>query len=225
MSGSSSTSISRSSAWKEFADTGSTGAVTVRYQDNGKDKVETGHIDVSPDLANGALPLYLSRPLTRTGYTLGKISVLAALISIITWVPGFLLFLLQSWLAGWEWFASHAWLGVAIVGGAIIWIVTISLLALATSALARRKVVAQTFLLGVIIFGAVAGQAVNVMFGTKIGFLFNLPVVMQSVWNSLYRLSMPTAFPAPVALVALLVICGISVAILAKKLKAFEVVK
>ena len=180
---------------------------------------------VSPDLANGALPLYLSRPLTRTGYTLGKVSVLAALISIITWIPGLLLFLLQSWLAGWEWFASHVWLGVAIVGGAIIWIVTISLLALATSALARRKVIAQTFLLGVIIFGAVAGQAVNQMFGTKAGFLFNLPVVMQCVWNALYRLDMPTAFPAPVAFAALLAICGLSVAILAKKLKAFEVVK
>ena len=180
---------------------------------------------VSPDLANGALPLYLSRPLSRTGYTLGKMFTLAALISLITWIPGLILFLLQAWLAGWDWFASHVWLGVAIVGGAIIWIVTISLLALATSALARRKVVAQTFLLGVIIFGGVAGQAVNVMFGTRVGFLFNLPVVMQCVWNALYRLNMPTAFPAPVAFAALLGISGLSIAILAKKLRAFEVVK
>ena len=180
---------------------------------------------VSPDLANGALPLYLSRPLTRTGYTLGKLTTLAALISLVTWIPGLLLFLLQAWLAGWSWFASHVWLGVAIVGGAILWIVTISLLALATSALARRKVVAQTFLLGVIIFGSVAGQAINQMFGTKIGWLFNLPALMQSVWASLYRINVPTALPPPVAATALLAICGLSIGVLARKLKAFEVVR
>lgn len=180
---------------------------------------------VSPDLANGALPLYLSRPLTRTGYTLGKMATLAALISLVTWIPGLLLFLLQAWLAGWSWFASHVWLGVAIVGGAIIWIVTISLLALATSALARRKVVAQTFLLGIIIFGSVAGQAINEMFGTKLGFLFNLPVLMQSVWVSLYRIQMPTAFPAWVAMTALIGLCVLSIGILSKKLRAFEVVR
>jgi ABC-2 type transport system permease protein len=180
---------------------------------------------VSPDLANGALPLYLSRPLTRTAYTLGKMTTLAALISLITWIPGLFLFLLQSWLAGWSWFASHAWLGVAIVGGAIIWIVTISLLALATSALAKRKVVAQTFLLGVVIFGGVAGQAVNEMFGTTVGFLFNLPVLMQCVWTVLYRIDLPTPVQPAVAGLALAAFCGLSIAVLAKKLKAFEVVK
>jgi ABC-2 type transport system permease protein len=180
---------------------------------------------VSPDLANGALPLYLSRPLTRTAYTLGKMTTLAALISLITWIPGLFLFLLQSWLAGWSWFASHAWLGVAIVGGAIIWIVTISLLALATSALAKRKVIGQTFLLGVIIFGTVAGQAVNEMFGTRLGFLFNLPALMQSVWAALYRIDMPTMMSAPVALATLLAICGLSIGVLSRKLRAFEVVK
>ena len=181
---------------------------------------------VSPDLANGALPLYLSRPLTRTSYTLGKMATLVSLISIITWIPGFLLYVLQAWLAGWSWFLSHVWLGVAIVGGAIIWIVTISLLALATSALAKRKVVAQTFLLGVIIFGSVAGQAINVMFGTKLGFLFNLPALMESLWVSLYRLEqVPTPFPAWVAVIALLSICGLSIGILSKKLRAFEVVR
>ena len=39
---------------------------------------------ISPDLTNGALPLYLSRPFSRAEYTLGKFSVLALLISAIT---------------------------------------------------------------------------------------------------------------------------------------------
>ena len=180
---------------------------------------------VSPDLANGALPLYLSRPITRSGYAIGKMATLVILISSITWVPGLFLFLLQSWLEGWAWFASHLRIGVAIVVGAWIWIVTISLLALATSAIARRKVIAQTFLLGVIVFGTVAGQAINQMFDTSYGFVFNLPELMHSVWEGLYAVPLDARLSAPLAWSALLTICGLSIAILARKLRAFEVVK
>lgn len=180
---------------------------------------------VSPDLANGALPLYLSRPLTRTGYLAGKMATLAILISLITWIPGLLLFFLQSWLEGWSWLVANTRIGVAIVAGAGIWIVTISLLALATSAVARRKVVAQTFLLGVIIFGSIAGQAINNMFDTSWGWVFALPELMHSVWEGLYQVPLDARLSAPVAWSALFVIAAISVGVLARKLKAFEVVK
>jgi ABC-2 type transport system permease protein len=180
---------------------------------------------ISPDLANGALPLYLSRPINRTAYVAGKMATLAALISLITWIPGLLLFLLQGWLEGWSWFAANARIAVAIVLGAGIWIVTISLLALATSAIAKRKVIAQTFLLGVIIFGGIAGQAINQMFDTRLGFVFALPELMHTVWEGLYQVPLAAQLPTPLAWFALVAICGVSVAILARKLRAFEVVK
>jgi len=180
---------------------------------------------VSPDLANGALPLYLSRPISRTAYAVGKTTTLAVLISLITWVPGLFLFFLQSWLEGWAWFAANARIAVAIVVGAGIWIVTISLLALAASAVARRKVIAQTFLLGVIIFGTIAGQAVNQMFQTKLGFVFALPELMHTIWEGLFQVPLAAQLPTSVAWVALIAICAASVAVLARKLRAFEVVK
>ena len=180
---------------------------------------------VSPDLANGALPLYLSRPLSRTGYAAGKMATLAALISLITWVPGLFLFFLQSWLEGWAWFSENAYVGVAIVLGAGIWIVTISLLAMAASAVARRKVIAQTFLLGVIIFGTIAGQAINQMFHTKLGFVFALPELMHTIWEGLFRVPLQAQLTTPLAWAAVFGVCGLSVMVLARKLRAFEVVK
>ena len=51
---------------------------------------------VSPDLANNALPLYLARPFSRAEYVLGKMSVLLILMSVMTWIPGLLLFVLQA---------------------------------------------------------------------------------------------------------------------------------
>src|ERR671912_40614 len=55
---------------------------------------------IAPDLANNALPLYFSRPLTRWSYTLARLTVLMGMLSIITWIPGLLLFGLQVGLAG-----------------------------------------------------------------------------------------------------------------------------
>src|SRR5690242_17884420 len=58
---------------------------------------------VSPDLANNALSLYLARPFSRTEYVIGKMAVLLILMSLMTWVPGLLCFVLQAYLEGGTW--------------------------------------------------------------------------------------------------------------------------
>src|ERR1700752_1163945 len=60
-----------------------------------------GPQQVSRDLTNNALPLYLCRPFNRTEYVVGKMSIVILLLSTISWVPGLMLFLLQSYLEGW----------------------------------------------------------------------------------------------------------------------------
>jgi hypothetical protein len=47
-----------------------------------------GPQQVSRDLTNNALPLYLCRPFNRTEYVVGKMSIVIILLSTITWVPG-----------------------------------------------------------------------------------------------------------------------------------------
>ena len=47
-----------------------------------------GPVLVSPDLVNNALPLYFSRPFSRAEYVLGKVSVLALLLSLVGGVMG-----------------------------------------------------------------------------------------------------------------------------------------
>src|SRR5215470_19066618 len=69
----------------------------------------TGPGQVSPDLANNALALYLARPFSRVEYVLGKMWILVVLMSLMTWVPGLLLFFLQSYLEeGWTWMQQNA---------------------------------------------------------------------------------------------------------------------
>ena len=63
-----------------------------------------GPQQVARDLTNNGLPLYLCRPFSRAEYVVGKMSIVIILLSTMTWVPGLILFLLQSYLEGWSWF-------------------------------------------------------------------------------------------------------------------------
>src|SRR5215467_2832080 len=127
----------------------------------------TGPGLISPDLANGALPLYLCRPFSRAEYILGKASVLAIVLSQITWIPGLVLYTVQSSLAGPGWAWDHLWIAGSMVLSSLIWIAILSLLAMALSAWVKWKVVAGALLLAVLFFGAGFAQAVNAVLRTQ----------------------------------------------------------
>ena len=93
-----------------------------------------GPQQVSRDLTNNALPLYLSRPFNRTEYVVGKMSIVIILLSTITWVPGLILFLLQSYLEGWSWFSENIPIASAIFIGSVVWILLLALLTQTISA-------------------------------------------------------------------------------------------
>ena len=101
---------------------------------------------VSPDLVNGALPLYLSRPFTRAEYVLGKTAVLFGLLSLVTWVPMLALFFLEAGLTGSNWLSANLRVAVGIFLGAWIWIAVLTLLGLALSAWIRWRLVASSAL-------------------------------------------------------------------------------
>ena len=178
---------------------------------------------VSADLANNALPLYLSRPFSRTQYVLGKASVLVILLSAITWVPGTILFFFQGSLAGAGWLGENARIGLAIVAGCGIWIVVASLLALALSAYVRRKLLAQAALLGIVFGGTLLAKTVNLVFATRWGDLLSLPEVLTSVWSGLYGIESQNGIPGAAAWATLLALSIALTALLYRKLTAYEV--
>jgi hypothetical protein len=103
---------------------------------------------ISRDLSNNALPLYLCRPLSRAEYVLGKMAVVVFLLSLVTWIPGLLIFFFQASLAGLAWLWANLWMIQAIFSGSMVWIILLSLLALAVSSLVKWRVVASGALLG-----------------------------------------------------------------------------
>jgi ABC-2 type transport system permease protein len=180
---------------------------------------------VSPDLVNNALPLYLCRPFSRTEYVLGKMSVLAGLLSLTTWIPGLLVFAVQASLAGWDWTVNNAWMAWSLFVGLALWVVLLSLIALAISAFVKWKIAAGALLLGIFVAGAGFGAALNEIVRTDYGSLLNLTQVMYTVWSDLFGLTPDTGLSVGEAWGVITVVCAGCVWLLAKKVRAFEVVK
>jgi ABC-2 type transport system permease protein len=180
---------------------------------------------VSPDLTNGALTLYLCRPLSRTEYVLGKMSVLFITLSYITWLPGLVLFFVQASLSGPQWMFDNAWIAAAMIMGSLIWIVVLSLLALALSAWVRWRIVAGALLLGVFFIGAGFAQAVNAVLRTQHGYLLDISRLMSIIWTNLFRDSTEQPLSVTEAWIGLLAISAFCLYLLMRKVKANEIVR
>lgn len=180
---------------------------------------------VSPDLVNNALPLYFARPFSRTEYVLGKLSVLGLLLSSVTWVPGLLVWIIQASLAGWDWTTANIWIGAALVIGLALWVLLLSLIALAVSAWIKWRIAAGALLLGIFVAGAGFGSAINQIVRTDYGSLVNLPEVMYTIWAQLFGLEASTGLPIELAWTAYIAVCAGCLWLLWRKVRAFEVVR
>jgi len=180
---------------------------------------------VSPDLANGALTLYLCRPLSRVEYIIGKMSVLVIVLSWVTWIPGLVLFFVQASLSGWDWMISNSWIAGGVVLGAWLWILCISLLALALSAWVKWRIAAGALLLAFLFMGSGFAQAINRVLQTQQGNLIDISKLIAIVWQDLLHDSAERPIPAGEAWFALLVFAIFCFYLLMKKIKANEVVR
>jgi ABC-type transport system involved in multi-copper enzyme maturation permease subunit len=198
---------------------------------------------VARDLRNNALPLYLCRPFSRTEYVLGKMSVLFILLSAITWVPQLLLFFFESYLEGASWFLANLTIASAIVISSIVWILLLALLTQAISALVKWRVIASAALIGIFFVPSVFGEVVNNLFMTRWGSLISLGALMKNVTAGLFGTFVQasghmTSFdrgvgreivlnepPLLASWFVLFVVCAICLALLSRKVKAYEVVR
>jgi ABC-2 type transport system permease protein len=183
---------------------------------------------VSSDLRNNALPLYLSRPFTRFEYVLGKATVLAVLISAVTWIPLLLLFILQASLES-GWFAQYAWIVLSILAGSALWILLLCLLGLSVSAWVKWKAVARLALFAIFFVSGTMAGLFNLIFRFQMdkpwGDLMSVFQVMRSVWLGLFQEGARSSVPVWSAWFALVFILAATAWLLSRKVRAYEVVK
>lgn len=184
---------------------------------------------IAPDLRNNGLPLYLSRPFSRTEYVLGKMMVLVGLMSLITWIPGLLLFFFQGYVEGAGWLADNLRIGVALFVGSWAWILVISLVVLAISAWVKWKPVARISLL--IVFFVLPGfaEALNAALDTWWGSLLSLSTAMSKVWTTLFGVEAGVSsldrLPLWAAWLTLILGFALALWLLSRRIRAYEVVR
>ena len=180
---------------------------------------------VSPDLANGALTLYLCRPLSRTEYVLGKMAVLVISLSWITWIPGLILFFAQAGVEGGGWASQNASLAGGIVVCSLLWILVLSLLSLALSAWVKWRVIAGALLLAVFFMGAGFAQAINSVLDTRQGYVLDISTLIATVEHSLFHDGAQMLLPVTESLIVLLLFAAFCLLLLMRKVRPNEVVQ
>jgi ABC-2 type transport system permease protein len=185
---------------------------------------------ITKDFANHSVQLYLSRPISRTEYLLGKVSVLGALLSCTTWIPALILFFVHAQLQGNGWLWQNFWIAGSITLACILWIAVISLFSMAVSVWVKWRIAASALMLAVFFMLPILGFALNAILRTQWGFLLNLPYVTTVIWAHLFRLTASSrhigdwdAIPLWSAWVVLLAVCAFCFWLLDRKLRAREV--
>ncbi len=192
---------------------------------------------VGPDLANNALPLYLCRPISKAEYVLSKMSVLLIPLSLITWIPGAILWSMQAGLEGGTWGSENFRLLSGMFWGSLLWIVLLSVLGLALSAWVRWRIMASALLFGIFFISAALSEIVNNVLDTKYGYVLNPGHLIAIIWakmldvkpaktllGGLFNIRNAEDLPQWVAWTAMFCIFAFCIWLLDQKLRAREVV-
>jgi ABC-2 type transport system permease protein len=180
---------------------------------------------IAPDLGNQGLGLYFSRPISRLEYALAKMAALVWLLSLVTWVPGLALFLMQVSMAPAGWAAEHWTLGAAVVFGFWQWVALVALVALASSAWVRWRLIAGAAVLGYFFVLSGIGVLVNAIFRVEWGDLINPLRASYGLWCVLAGAELPRGLSLPTALLALALMGSLLALALEKRLRPVEVVR
>jgi ABC-2 type transport system permease protein len=176
------------------------------------------------DLRDNALPLYLSRPITRVEYVLGKATAIATLGSLVTWVPSLLLMGLQASLSR-GWLVQNWWLAPGIFLGAWSAIPLFALVCLAVAAVLRRRAASEAAFVALFIVVPLIARIVDQFLHMEWWIRFFVPAIFEALWTPLFRLQQSNGLSPAGAMLSLAVAVTLAATILLRRVKAWEIVR
>jgi ABC-type transport system involved in multi-copper enzyme maturation permease subunit len=187
-----------------------------------------GSILIGNDLRFGSLPYYLSKPLSRRHYLLGKALAVGVFINLMTTLPALVLYVQYGLLDSWSYFTERYDLLLGILGYGAVLTVSLSLVLLATASWLRRTVPLVMAWTTLFFFCRLLGTALVE------GLHFHPRWRLLDLWNDTYlvgsaclRLERPPLFQPPWthAAVVLAAVSAFCLAYLVARIRAVEVVR
>ncbi|MFC1627612.1 hypothetical protein ACFL3H_00690 [Gemmatimonadota bacterium] len=170
-----------------------------------------------------ALSIYFSRPVLFRDYIAGKFLIVGWYGSLITLIPGLILFLLMVLLStDSTFFSDHWWVPLALLGQSLIILLSLGGVILALSALTGRARSAAILFFGLMTIPEMIRGILPSL--PSLGFI-SLQALLKQTNALLFGQELPFEFSVWAGLVVLTIITGLSLLALWKRVRPTEVVR
>ncbi len=180
---------------------------------------------VANDRRANALQIYLSKPLTRVEYVVGKLAILLAFLLLVTWAPAMLLLAVQMLFAGSLTFVrNNLFLVPAITLLSIVEALVASCTMLALSSTSRSSRFVSIMFAGVMFFTSAIANVSRAMTGRTTLAWVSPTLMLDELGDLVFRLRLRSDVPPAVAVLVIAVLILGSIAILERRVRGVEVV-
>jgi hypothetical protein len=180
---------------------------------------------IADDRRTNALQLHLSKPLTRVEYILGKLAPPLAYVLFVTLVPALLLLLLQVVFAGSLTFLrSNLFLLPAITLYALIQALLSAFVLLALSSLTKSRRFVSIMYAAVTFFTFAMYQVLRGITTSRTWAVISPIEMLDVIANAIFRGKAEPSVPVYVAVFVVLVMIGLAMLILERRIRGVEVV-
>jgi ABC-2 type transport system permease protein len=180
---------------------------------------------IADDRRTNALQLYLSKPLTRVEYVLGKLVPPLVFVLGVTLLPAVLLLILQIVFSGSLTFLrANLFLLPAITLFSLAQALLSASAILALSSLSKSRRFVAVMYAGIIFFTAAMYQVLRGITSSRRWAVISPGEMLDVIANAIFRARGEPAVPVYVAVIVLLAIVGVALVILERRIRAVEVV-
>jgi ABC-2 type transport system permease protein len=180
---------------------------------------------MAEDRRANALQLYLSKPLTRVEYILGRLVPVLICLLGVTFLPAMLLLVLQIAFSGSTSFVSQNLFllpAITLVSLAQALLSSCAILALASLSKSRRFV--SVMYAGIIFFTTAMYQVLRTVTGSRAWAAISPGDMMDVVADAVFRIRATPPVPVGVAALVIALLVGVSLWVLERRVRAVEVV-
>jgi ABC-2 type transport system permease protein len=180
---------------------------------------------IANDRRANALQIYLSKPLTRVEYIVGKLATLVVLLVGVTWLPAMLLLLLQTLFAGNTTFVrENLFLLPAITLYAAAHVFVAAFVMLALSSLSKSRRFVAIMYAGLFLFTTPMYQALRGITRSRSWVWISPHDTLEVLRNTVFRSPVPPAIPAWAAVLVVVILIVVSIVVLERRVRGVEVV-
>jgi ABC-type transport system involved in multi-copper enzyme maturation permease subunit len=180
---------------------------------------------IADDRRANALQLYLSKPLMRTEYIVGRLVPAMICLLGVTFVPAMLLLLLQIAFSGSTAFVlQNLFLLPAITLVSLVQALLSACTILALSSLSKSRRFVSVMYAGIIFFTAAMYQVLRGITGSRAWAAISPGDMLDVVADAVFRVRANPPVPVPIAVLVIVVLIAGSIWVLERRVRAVEIV-